>query len=183
MPDSLGRFMKGEHWRPRKPHWDKEWLVRHYVEMGRSACEMAEICGCTEHNIFYWLKRYGISRRSIVEARELKYWGLSGHANPMYGKFGQASPSYIHGNTPERQRQYSRTIGKQFLHDVLTRDGYRCQRCRSGKTTPKSLHVHHIKDWETNPEIRFDLLNAVTLCCRCHGWVHSKKNTAREFLA
>lgn len=32
------RFKKGQHWRPRKPIWDKEWLEKEYVANG----------GCTQ---------------------------------------------------------------------------------------------------------------------------------------
>ena len=36
MRDSTGRFLKGTHWRPRKPHWDRDWLYEQYVVLGRS---------------------------------------------------------------------------------------------------------------------------------------------------
>lgn len=42
---------------------------------------------------------------------------------------------------------------------------------------------HYAEDRPGNPALRFDMANVVTLCRECHGWVHSKKNTGREWLA
>ena len=66
------------------------------------------------------------------------------------------------------------------MRDIYQRDGYRCQRCGAGKTTPRGLHAHHVKSWAGNLALRFDLDNVVTLCRDCHHWVHSRANTARE---
>jgi 5-methylcytosine-specific restriction endonuclease McrA len=183
MHDSQGHFVKGTHWRERKPHWDAEWLRTQYVSSGRSTGDIAAECGCTDANILYWLARHGIPRRNVAEARALKHWGASGEANPMHGKTGAANPRYVDGSSPERQRLYAQGQGKAFIREILARDGYRCQRCSAPKTTPKSLHVHHVKPWAGNEQLRFDSKNAVTLCRDCHSWVHSRANADREFMA
>jgi len=183
MRDNLGRFKKGSHWRQRKPHWDREWLHEQYTALGRSTGDLAAECGCTDANLLYWLKRHGIDRRSIAQARALKHWGVSGEYNPMHGRTGDANPRYVDGSRPERQRLYAQGHGKAFIRGVLKSDGYRCRRCASAKTAPKSLHVHHIKTWAGNPTFRFAVDNAVTLCRACHSWVHSRANVEREFLA
>ena len=183
MRDSTGRFLKGTHWRPRKPHWDRDWLYEQYVILGRSTGDLAVECECTDANILYWLKRHGISRRSVSEARGLKYWGVSGEANPMHGRTGADNPRYIDGSSPERQRLYVQGGGRAFLREILERDAYKCQRCGAPKTARKSLHVHHIKPWAGNPSLRFDRDNVITLCRPCHSWVHSLANGGREFLA
>jgi 5-methylcytosine-specific restriction endonuclease McrA len=74
------------------------------------------------------------------------------------------------------------SIGKDFLRAALARDGYQCQRCGAERTAKKSLHVHHVKPWAGNPHLRFDLSNVVTVCQSCHGFIHSKKNVAREWI-
>ena len=181
--DSLGRFIKGTHWRPRKPHWGREWLYEKYVTLGKSTGELAIECGCSDVNIFYWLKRHGIRARSISEARALKHWGQFGADNPMHGRVGAANPNYVDGSSPERQRLYAQGNGRQFLRDALKRDGYRCRRCDAPKSKPKFLHVHHIKPWAGNDRERFNLSNVVTLCRPCHSWVHSKANSGGEFVA
>jgi thymidylate synthase (FAD) len=176
-------FKPGQHWRPRKPHWDREWLVREYVEKGRSSGEMATEIGITETALIYWMRKHSIPRRSISEARALKHWGVSGEANPMFGRIGALNPNYVDGSSPERQRGYVQAIGRAFLRAVYLRDGYRCVKCGAANTKPKSLHAHHIAPWAGNPTLRFDLDNAVTLCRACHSWVHSRVNKEGEFLA
>ena len=182
MPDSQGRFQKGEHWRTPKPHWNREWLHEQYVIQGRSTGELATECGCTDTNIQHWLRKHGIARRNVSEARALKSWGATGEANPMHGKTGAANPRYVDGSSPERQRMYAQGEGRAFLRAVLARDGYHCRKCSAPKAERKSLHVHHVKPWAGNEALRFDPANAVTLCRSCHQWVHSKANTEGEYL-
>jgi hypothetical protein len=178
-----GQFVQGTHWRQPAPHWNADWLREQYETQGRSTGEIAAEVGTTDAAIIYWLRKHGICRRSIAEARALKHWGASGAANPMHGKTGAANPRYVDGSSPERQRMYVRGEGRAFLRDVLERDAYRCRRCDAPKTGPRSLHVHHLKPWAGNQALRFDRNNAVTLCRPCHSWVHSRANAEREFLA
>jgi len=175
-------FKKGQHWRQRKNHWSREWLHQRYVVECASASEIANESGCTEAGIYYWLKKLQIPRRSVSGARAIKKWGAKGSDNPMYGRYGKQSPRYIDGSSPLRQKMYARGIGKDFVRSVLTRDKYRCKRCNSVKLKPKHLHVHHIRPWAGNELLRFDLENAITLCQPCHSWVHSKRNTNKEYL-
>ena len=51
---------------------------------------------------------------------------------------------------------------------VFTRDGYICQECGSNK----HIQAHHIESWQSNPLLRFDVLNGVTLCFDCHAKKH-----------
>lgn len=180
---SNGTFETGTHWRPRKPHWDKEWLETEYTTNQRSSADIASQAGCEDTNIQFWLAKHGIPRRTVSQVRALKHWGSVGIANPMFGKTGALNPNYVDGSSPERQRAYAQAQGRAFLKAVYARDGFQCVRCSSPKTGPKSLHAHHIKPWAGNPTLRFDLANVVTLCRSCHNWVHSKRNTKGEFIA
>jgi hypothetical protein len=182
MQDSRGRFVAGTHWRPHRQHWDAEWLRARYVAEEMSAAEIAVSAGCTEGNIYYWLDKHEIPRRSISAARAVKYWGASGDANPMHGRTGALNPRYVDGGSPERQRLYAQGVGKAFLRSVLLRDGYECRMCGVGNTGRRSLHVHHIRPWAGNPSCRFDNANVVTLCQACHSWVHSKSNSEGVYL-
>ena len=176
-------FKAGEHWRPHGQHRDKDWLEHQYVTLERSAGDIGREVGCTDAAIFFWLRRHEIPRRSIGQAREIKRWGACGPANGMHGRTGALNPRYIDGSSPERQRLYVQGAGRAFLNAILERDAYQCQRCGKSKAQPRSLHVHHVTPWAGNPTLRFESHNVVTLCAGCHRWVHSKKNTEREFLA
>ena len=176
-------FKPGQHWRPPGKHRDRDWLEHQYVALGQSTGDIAKAVGFTEAAIVFWLRKHGIPRRSISEARALKHWGVEGSANPMFGKRGPENPRYIDGSSPERQRMYSRSEGLQFLQAVYRRDNWTCTRCGEKKGGPRSLAAHHLKLWAGHPELRFDMSNVVSLCVRCHLWVHSKRNTERAYLA
>ena len=177
-----GRFLKGTHWRQKAPHWDSAWLSNEYEGKQRSTGEIAVQAGTTDAAIIYWLKKHGIPRRTVSQARSIKHWGQNGEANPMHGKIGEKNPRYVDGSSPERQRLYAQGEGREFLRRILLRDGYKCVRCDAVNTGKRSLHVHHKKPWAGNPELRFDENNVVTLCRKCHSWVHSKANKEKEYL-
>lgn len=176
-------FKPGQHWRPHGKHRERDWLEQQYVTLGRSTGDIAKDEGFTEEAIIFWMRKHGIPRRSIGQARALKRWGLAGQANGMFGRMGSANPNYVDGSSPERQRGYAQGVGSAFLRAVYERDGYRCVRCAEPKGKPRSLHAHHIVPWAGNEALRFDLANAVTLCRQCHSWVHSKANKERTYLA
>ena len=51
-----------------------------------------------------------------------------------------------------------------WIRSVKERDGNKCMIC--GKT--ENIHAHHIKPWKTNPELRYELSNGISLCSSCH---------------
>lgn len=56
-------------------------------------------------------------------------------------------------------------IAKYINPQVLERDNYTCQKCYNQEC---DLHVHHIFDYATYPELRKLICNLVTLCSLCH---------------
>ncbi len=174
-------FKKGQHWRPRQQHWDKQWLVTEYVEKQRSTGEIAAKIGCTEGNIIFWLKKHKIPRRNTSQARAVKHWGLEGEANPMHGKRGSASHNWKGGCTPERQSFYTSEGWAKACSAVWKRDNATCQRCSVRRKDTDNLHVHHIVSFAVK-ELRAETTNLVLLCTSCHRWVHSKRNTERLFI-
>jgi hypothetical protein len=107
-----GWFKPGQHWRPHGKHRERDWLHREYVEKGRSTGEIAAELGFTDAAVIFWLRKHGIPRRSVSDARALKHWGASGEANPMFGKVGAANGRYVDGSSPERQRMYVQAAGR-----------------------------------------------------------------------
>lgn len=59
---------------------------------------------------------------------------------------------------------------KDWRKMVFQRDYYRCQICGIGD----NLHAHHVKPFNNNRELRFDINNGQTLCDKCHKITHSK---------
>lgn len=171
-----GRFLKGSHWRERKPYWDKEWLYNEYCNRNKSANDIAKEQGITENGILFWLKKHNIKTRIMTEVRKIKKWGLSGKLNGMYNRRGKDNPRWRGGITPDRQSFYCSEEWVDVCKSVWKRDHAECQRC--GVT---GEHIHHIVSFEVI-ELRAKLDNLVLLCKRCHNWVHSKKNIGGEFI-
>ena len=170
-------FKKGYHWRNEKEYWKRDWLYREYVELKKSALEIAKPFGITESAILFWLKKLKIPTRAMSEIRKNKKWGSSGDKNPMYGKRGKDVPSWKGGVTAERAKIYSSIEWKNLVKLVYGRDKGKCKRCGNiGK-----IDIHHIIPFHIK-EYRLRLDNLISLCKNCHRWVHSKKNKMKEFI-
>ncbi len=190
---ALGRFVKGErsspktefkkghHWRDAKPYWNKEWLYNEYIIKGRSLGEIAADFNVTEPAIRFWARKHEIPTRTTSEARGIKYWGLPGERNGMYGKRGAEVPNWKGGLTPARQSLYSSIEWAEVVKVVWKRDRFECQRCHMKKIPGKSFHIHHIKTF-ADESLRLELNNLVLVCRKCHLFIHSKKNVNKEFI-
>lgn len=159
------------------PYRNRDYLLNEYVVKCYSAAEIADMHGVHENAILYWLAKHGIRRRSISDARKVKYWGAVGYDNPMYGMSGHLNPNWKGGVTADRQLVYESEEWKAVALTVRRRDGYKCRRC--GKHRP--IHLHHVKSWAEYPESRLEPGNLVSLCKPCHNWVHSLNNFKREW--
>lgn len=179
-----GWFQKGNHWREKKPFWDKEWCVKQYSELGRSAADIASEFSVTEGAILFWLRKHGIGRRSISQARRLKHWGVSGSDNPMWNKRGELNPRWLGGITPDRQAFYTSREWKKACSTVWKRDKATCQRCGliHNESPDMPMHVHHIVSF-SNKELRAEASNLVLLCEACHLFVHSKRNINNDYIS
>lgn len=81
---------------------------------------------------------------------------------------------------------------REWRAAVFLRDNYTCQCCgaRSSKNNPVILHVHHIENYSSNPELRLCVDNGITMCNHCHspqqlGSFHSiygNRNNSKEQL-
>ncbi len=195
MRDAKGRFVKGqhygrvtefkpgEHWRSRKPYWDRGWLHVEYVRKGRAANEIAQEFGVTETAILFWLRKLGIERRDMVTVRRMKKWGSSGETNGMYGVRGSAHPNWKGGVTPERQAFYQSEEWAAVAELVWKRDRHRCQRCGVLKSrASQKFHIHHRVSFAIT-DFRAAIGHMVLLCDGCHYWVHSRGNVNREWIS
>lgn len=162
---------------------DPTWLQREYVEKQRSTGEIGRELGMTEANVIFFLRKHGIKRRTMSEARAVKHWGADGEKNPMFGKRGAEAPSWKGGVTPERQGFYTSDEWKAVAKTIWKRDRGICQRChKKAQDDPgHAFHIHHIVSFAVR-ELRSEASNLVLLCTQCHRWVHSKKNADRLFL-
>lgn len=68
------------------------------------------------------------------------------------------------------RRNKRRGEHKAWAQKVISRDGAICQRCGASEV---ELHAHHIKPFETYPDLRYVVENGLTLCAPCHWSVHA----------
>lgn len=167
--NAWGQYADG-HRTPPQPFKNREWLFTEYITKNRSAPEIARACGVNKTTILHWLGKFDIPRRDVSESKRGRF---GGHKNPAWRG----------GVTPVRQRLYKRDEWRKLVAETLKRDNYTCARCGvyRAKAEPK-LVTHHIRAFATHPSLRFDPANLVTLCEKCHRWVHSKANKARRFI-
>lgn len=182
MPNNKGQIVKGErigratefkpgqHWRPRKPWWDRAWLVNEYVTHKRSAGDIAREYGVTDSAIQFWLRKHGIQARDVSAARAVKHWGVEGESNPMHGKRGILNPNWKGGLTPLRQEIYAKSEWKAFAKAVRKRDKA-CRLCGGSK----DLHIHHIDPFSQAPLLVMDMGNVILLCKVCHQKMQGKE--------
>ncbi len=176
-------FKKGQHWRDKKPFWDKNWCIENYCNLKRSAADIAEEFEVTEAAILHWLKKHNIPRRKMSEIRKMKRWGCSGADNPMWNKKGELSPNWKGGITPDRQLFYSSIEWKKACRRVWARDEEKCRRCGMWREDSMDMpfHIHHIIPF-ADGFMKADPNNLVLLCETCHHFVHSKENIHNEFI-
>jgi hypothetical protein len=87
---------------------------------------------------------------------------------------GENHPSWNPNLTDEHRVDRRNIPGyTDLMKKCYKRDGYTCQCCgKRGKGL--KLNAHHIRDYATYPELRFELSNLITLCTTCHYGFHSK---------
>lgn len=183
MTKNSGQFKKGQHWREVQLFRERAWLVENYVVKERSAGDIAQEFSVTDAAILFWLRRHKIPRRTVSQARSIKHWGAVGVDNPMWNRKGELNPRWKGGVTKARQLFYVGQEWKKACREVWKRDDAKCQRCgldhRVDPGVP--IHVHHLESFAV-VELRADTTNLILLCEPCHLFVHSKKNTHREYL-
>lgn len=65
---------------------------------------------------------------------------------------------------------------KEWSIAVKMRDEYLCQHCgiHISLVGNQGLHAHHILPKTLQPDLALDVDNGITLCFRCHEYVHAK---------
>ena len=166
-----GRFKKGQHPSPETefkkgvstPNQFKKGEVAHYMPHGHGHFNEPE----------YILKQ-SISHRGInydaqrhtPNGRDTRF-KKGEHRSPST-EFKELVPG---GISSEEMRFRNSPEYREWRKRVYKRDDFTCQRCgiRGGRLT-----AHHIEFFVTNPELRIDIDNGITLCRSCHLFEHSK---------
>lgn len=95
---------------------------------------------------------------------------------------GEKAANWRGGRVSENQRIRHSEEFRQWREAVFIRDNWTCQKY-GGRG--RRLQAHHILNFSTYPELRFDVGNGVTLSVRAHREFHriyGTKNNTREQL-
>lgn len=92
------------------------------------------------------------------------------HYMPRKIRFTRKSPGGY-----KSDRYYADPQYKAFRDAVRKRDKHKCQWPNCTEMKPSKLQVHHIRCWESNPYLRFNPDNGITLCK-----IHHKIVTGNE---
>lgn len=113
----------------------------------------------------------GLTKESHPSINRQAKW-MIGSNNPMYGIRGKNHHCYKSGKyTAEKKRFWSTSEYQQWRKAVYERDNYTCQKC--GDNKGGNLNAHHIKSFVDYPRLRYVVSNGITLCEKCHIFIHS----------
>lgn len=79
---------------------------------------------------------------------------------------GEDSPKWKGGITPQNKSIRASIEYSEWRKSVYERDGYICQICLN--KSHNNLRAHHILSFANHEDLRFDVLNGITLCDQCH---------------
>lgn len=88
----------------------------------------------------------------------------------LEGRFaGPANPNWRGGGG---HRDWKSTRYKRFVRAVWQKAGGACESCKSQCPRNRKSNVHHIKPWDSFPELRYEPSNGQLLCSKCHRHIH-----------
>lgn len=63
---------------------------------------------------------------------------------------------------------------RQKRKQILQRDNFECQRCKSQGRMSKATTVHHKKELKERPDLGMDQDNLTSVCFACHNEIHER---------
>jgi len=126
--------------------WDRKWLEEKYLKEGLRAQQICKIVGCTSPALYGVLKVMGFSLKGYV--RGSTHWKWKGGISQFKRNNFAHMPEY-----------------QQWKKQVFIRDQYTCRGCNKKGGI---LHPHHILPVRDFWHLRFNVINGMSLCKKCH---------------
>ena len=117
-------------------------------------------------------KNISKSLKTSTKAQKLQF--KKGKENPAYGKGdlqkGSLNPNWKGGRTNLNQKLRNAPQYRIWRNTCMERDCFKCTNCGA----KGYLHVHHIKEISTHPELIWVVENGKTVCVPCHEKIHGR---------
>ena len=132
------------------------------------------------------IQKYGTEKASSnpiisnkISKSMISYW----MNNEDKKKIGERSPHWKGGVEYSRVERATHEY-QEWRKSVFIRDKFVCQKC---KEHTNNLNAHHISNWKSDINHRYDINNGITLCKDCHKKFHSiygiKNNSIEQLLS
>lgn len=123
------------------------------------------------------LRRINLGKKHTIETKNkisLKAKGKNiGEKNGAW----QGGISYLY---QEERKGY---IYEKWRREIFSKDNYSCKKCNQ---VGGLLHAHHIENFSSNKELRYEISNGITFCEKCHKLFHkqfkAKNNSLEQIL-
>lgn len=93
-----------------------------------------------------------------------------------YAKYWTGKEQLVFSVPASYKRKQRGSLHRAWAMLVKNRDGNACLEC--GSTS--DLHAHHIRDYASHEELRYDLDNGMTLCGDCHRSKHGLTTKSKD---
>lgn len=178
---------------------NESWLRQKYPVDNLNMQQISRLVGMTGKAVKYWLKEFKIQIKPR-NGKDHPLWNPSlircclkcGTSIPTRGRRasglcfkcsnisrrGENNPGYVppHLRMTDERTVARKTYYKDWRFEVFQRDGYKCQVC---KRNTHDLAPHHILNFWSHKDLRYEPSNGITLCRRCHLLFH--KLCGRKF--
>lgn len=155
-----------------------------YEKFGISSSELSKLYGASPVTILSLLRSSGVEIPSFSELRKRYLWDMGGRdllietsrkeENRILMSCKQRNISIDEFDGFKKSENSLARISCDYSawrNSVFKRDNYTCQVCgrRSKPGEPVRLNAHHIENFSSNEDLRYDIKNGITFCDRCHS--------------
>ena len=98
---------------------------------------------------------------------------------PNFSSRGEKCILWKGGVSKENKKERNSIKYSTWRRQVFERDDYTCRKCGD---RGYRLHAHHIKNFSSNPNSRYLLINGITFCRECHREFHKQYGVTNNTL-